>query len=155
VFLGAFLLLHEAVEQPPAESATKLSLNRALSLVQRAVDEGRATLQGLDSAVEVSVSLEQALAGLQDEFTSGGGVQLRVFVQGKTKALKPGVQEQIYRIGREAVVNALRHSKATIIEAQVEYLRKRLRLGCARQRLRHRCAEGTNGGFALGSSGNA
>jgi signal transduction histidine kinase len=37
-------------------------------------------------------------------------------------------REQIYYIGREALVNALRHAEATSIEAEVEYLPRRLRL---------------------------
>ena len=36
---------------------------------------------------------------------------------------KPEVQHKIYLIGREALVNALRHSNATSIEAEVAYLR--------------------------------
>jgi signal transduction histidine kinase len=47
---------------------------------------------------------------------------------GRPKALKPAIQEQIYLIGREALVNAFRHSAATSIEAEVEYLPNRLRV---------------------------
>jgi signal transduction histidine kinase len=42
--------------------------------------------------------------------------------------LKPEIQEQINLIGREALVNALLHSEATCIEAEVEYLPRRLRV---------------------------
>ena len=42
--------------------------------------------------------------------------------------MKPAVQEQVYLIAREALVNALRHSEATSIEADVEYLPGRLRV---------------------------
>jgi signal transduction histidine kinase len=74
------------------------------------------------------MSLEQALSSLQNEYMSDSGVRLRICVLGKTKALKPAIQEQIYHISREAVVNALRHSGAKIIEVDVEYSRKRLRV---------------------------
>ena len=40
----------------------------------------------------------------------------------------PALQEQIYLIGREALVNALVHSEATSIETEVEYLHRRLRV---------------------------
>src|SRR5262249_7896758 len=49
-------------------------------------------------------------------------------VSGHSRAMKPTVQEQIYLIAREALVNALRHSGATSIEAEVEYLPGRLRV---------------------------
>ena len=35
--------------------------------------------------------------------------------------LKPEIQQQIYLIGREAVVNASRHSNASRIEVKVGY----------------------------------
>jgi signal transduction histidine kinase len=41
------------------------------------------------------------------------------------------IQEQLFLIGREAVMNALRHSEATQIEVEVHYLRDRLRV-CVR-----------------------
>jgi signal transduction histidine kinase len=126
-FIGASLLLHEAVEQTPADSPTQPSLARALQLVQQAIDEGRFVLQGLGSATTTSMSLEDALSKLGDECRPES-VQFRILVSGHSKALKPPVQEQIYRIAREALVNALRHSEATSIEAEVEYLPGRLRV---------------------------
>jgi signal transduction histidine kinase len=127
-FLGASLQIHDAVNRMPADSPGKPSLNRALRLMQRAIDEGRETLVGIHSSGVASMSLEQALSGLRDEFAPCGEVQFRIFVKGQPKALNPVVQEQISLIGREALANSLRHSKATSIEAEVEYLRRRVRV---------------------------
>jgi len=127
-FLGASLQIHDAVDRMPADSPGKPSLNRALGLMQRAIDEGRETLEGLHPSGMASMSLEQALSGLREEFTPCGEVRFRIFVKGQTKALNPIVQEQISLIGREALANSLRHSKATSIEAEVEYLPRRVRV---------------------------
>jgi signal transduction histidine kinase len=126
-FLGASLLLHTAVEQMPEDSPSKPSLSRALRLMYRVIDEGRVALQGLRSPRIASTSLEQALSELADEF-GPGDARFRIFVMGQPKALKPTIQEQIYLIGREALVNAVRHSGATTIEAEVEYLPNKLRV---------------------------
>ena len=72
--------------------------------------------------------LEQALCCLSEEFAPGGGVRFRVIVTGQPRLLKPAFQEQIYLIGREALINALRHSEASSIEAEVEYLPRQLRV---------------------------
>jgi signal transduction histidine kinase len=125
-FLGASLQIHHAVEQVPADSPIKPSLSRALRLMQRVIDEGRGALSGLRSSATESMSLEQALSCLRDEFAPGCGVPFRVFVKGESKTLKPAVHEQLYLIGREALFNAVRHSEATSIEAEVEYLPRRL-----------------------------
>jgi signal transduction histidine kinase len=127
-FMGASLLLHAAVEQTPADSPSKPSLTRALRLMRQSIDEGRVVLQGLRSATTTSMSLEHVLSGLWDEFRSDSGLLFRMLVSGRSRALRPAVQDQVYLIAREALVNALRHSEATSIEAEVEYLPGRLRV---------------------------
>lgn len=127
-FLSASLQLHDAVDQVPADSPSKPALTYALGLMRRAVNEGRETLQGLRSSEISSMTLEQALSCLSDELTPCSRARFRIFVKGQPKALKPAVQEQVYLIGREALVNALRHSQATAIEAEVEYLPRRVRV---------------------------
>jgi signal transduction histidine kinase len=126
-FLGASLLLHTTVEEMPEDSPNKTSLSHAVQLMYRVIDEGRAALEGLRSPRMASTSLEQALCTLGDEFKPGEA-RYRVFVTGKPKRLNPTVQEQIYMIGREAIINALRHSNAASIECEVEYLPKRVRV---------------------------
>jgi signal transduction histidine kinase len=125
-FLGASLVLHSTLEQMPMDSPTKPALAHAVRLMQRAIDEGRGVLQGLRSSVVASTSLEQAFSDLMNEFAQAGGVRFRILVTGKPKTLKPAIQQQMYLIGREALVNAMRHSNATRIEAEVEYLPRQL-----------------------------
>jgi len=127
-FLGVNLQLHGAVEQVPADSPSKPSLDRVVVRMQRVINETRDVLRGLRSTAMESMSLEQALSCLKDEFAPRGCVRFRIYVTGQPKALKPAVRDQIYLIGREALINALRHSEATNIEAEVEYLPRRLRI---------------------------
>jgi signal transduction histidine kinase len=76
-------------------------------------------------------NLEQALSNLLAEVRPGRGLRLGIFVQGKSRALSAVIQEQLFLIGREAIMNALRHSEATNIEVEIQYLRNLLRL-CVR-----------------------
>jgi len=126
-FLGASMQLYNAVEQMPSDSPSKPSLSRVLSLIQRVLDEGRLALQGLRSYSVAPETLEQALADLRNELTPGGPL-FRIFVTGKSRVLNPDVQGQIYLMAREALLNALRHSRANSIEVEIEYLHGRLRL---------------------------
>jgi len=75
-----------------------------------------------------SARLEQALSALGNEFVFGNRTRFRVFVSGRPKPLDSCVLEHIYLITREALLNAVRHSKATNIEAEVEYLRNKTRV---------------------------
>lgn len=126
-FLGASMVLHRAVEEMPADSPSKPALNRALLLIRRVIDEGRLALDGLRSSPAPARSLEQALAALVDE-VSAEGPRFRMSVMGRSKALDPAIEKEIYLIVREALVNALRHSAATNIETDLEYLSSALRV---------------------------
>ena len=53
---------------------------------------------------------------------------MRVVILGETRPLATRVQEQIYWIAREALLNALRHSGARLVEAEIEYLPRKLRV---------------------------
>lgn len=127
-FLGVSLQLQAAVGQMPANYPSRAALDRATVRMQHVIDEARHILSGLRSSAIESMSLDQALSCLRDEFAVSDGVRFRVFVTGQPKSLAPAIQEQIYLIGREALINALRHSEATSIEAEVEYRRCWLRI---------------------------
>ena len=127
-FLGASLVVKLTLQEMTEDSPARASLNRAAHLMQRAIEEGRAVLQGLRYAVVASGSLEREFSDLLTELAPASEVQARVLVIGQPTALKPEIQRQIYLIGREALVNALRHSTATSFEVEVAYLRSHLRV---------------------------
>ena len=96
--------------------------------MRQAIDEGRAAIRGVHTASPAPSSLEQAFSNLLSEVTTERGPRLRVVVQGKPWTLNPAIQEQLFLIGREAAMNALRHSQSTKIEVEVQYLRDLLRV---------------------------
>jgi signal transduction histidine kinase len=78
-------------------------------------------------AITWGPNLEHKLAELSEEFASGTG-RFRLFVIGRTAALHPAIQQQISLIVREAELNAFRHSAATSIETEIEYLSNKVRV---------------------------
>jgi signal transduction histidine kinase len=98
-----------------------------LHSIQRVLDEGRIVLEGPRSSGGAPMTLEEALSNVWDEL-SPAGPSFRVAVTGRPKALRPVVEEQLVLIGREALINALRHSNPTKIEAEIEYLPSRLHM---------------------------
>src|SRR5262244_766932 len=103
-------------------------LGRALRLVRMAIEKGRAAMQGIPAASPSPSSLEHAFSSFLKEVTAGRGVRLGIFVQGKPWPLRPAIQVQLFLIGREAVMNALRHSSATNIEIELHYPHSVMRL---------------------------
>ena len=102
-------------------------LGNAPRVIRRVLEEGRSVLQDLGAPEFSPSGIEQELSGFLKQLTTGV-VHCEVSITGHRKELKPAVQEQINLIAREALVNALLHSEATCIEAEVEYLPRRLRV---------------------------
>lgn len=110
------------------DSLSKGSLSPVWNIVHRVIDEVRIVLQGLRSPFVPSTVLERALSDFLSEIVPVAGPRLRIVVTGQPRTLTWVVQEQIYLIGREALANALRHSEATSIEAEIEYSPRRMRV---------------------------
>ncbi|HYA63440.1 MAG TPA: sensor histidine kinase [Candidatus Sulfotelmatobacter sp.] len=126
--LSASMQLHVAVEKLPEDSAARPNLNRSLQLMTQVIEEGRNTLRGLRASTESARDLEAAFSGIPHEFGNHRDIDFRVIVQGQTVPLRAGIRDEIYCIGREALMNALRHSRASHIEVQLEYGVKQLRI---------------------------
>jgi signal transduction histidine kinase len=127
-FLSASMQLCLVDERLPADSPAKPILRRALDLIRKGLNEGRGALLGLRSPALPDGSLEKALCDIRDDFAPGGRTRLCVVILGESRPLVPAVQEQIYWIAREALLNALRHSAASRVEAEIEYLPRKLRV---------------------------
>jgi signal transduction histidine kinase len=125
-FFGASIALHNVVDAMPADSPDKHSMGKALQLVREVLEEGRAVLQGLRAPRFAPASVERELSEFVEDFASG--VRCEISVTGTPRALRADVQEQINLIAREALINALHHSQANCIEAEVEYSPHKLRV---------------------------
>jgi len=127
-FISASMQLHAAIECIPDDSASKPLISRVLGLMRQAIDEGRTAIQGLRSGPRDVPSLEQAFADLQSELASQFTTRFRTFTQGKPRQLKTTVWQEAYWIGREAMLNACRHSGGRNVEAEIGYAHNGLRL---------------------------
>jgi signal transduction histidine kinase/ligand-binding sensor domain-containing protein len=124
-FMSASLQLHVAVDGLPEASPARASLGRVHDLMRRVIDEGRNAVRGLRSSTIGPLALEQAFAGVQQE-VGASAATYRVIVEGRPRELKPMIRDEVYRIAREGLVNAFRHSGATHVELELEYGAKEL-----------------------------
>ncbi|MGB2628508.1 MAG: two-component regulator propeller domain-containing protein [Candidatus Acidiferrum sp.] len=127
-FLSASMQLHVADTHLPLDSEAKPLVERALLLMTRVIDEGRNTVRGLRSTDVSDQNLEQAFSRLQQELAPTSDTGFRVIVEGTPRQLRAVTRDDIYHIGREALANAFRHSRATEIVVEIEYTEKFLRV---------------------------
>ena len=127
-FMGASLQLGAAMKSLPSDSPVKPRLDPILQLMEQGIDEGRSAIQGLRSSDSRTLDLVLALSGVQQELSVEPDVDFRVSVAGRQQALRPPIKDEVYRIGREALVNAFRHSGANRVDIELEYADSDLRL---------------------------
>jgi signal transduction histidine kinase len=128
-FISASMQLHVAANSLPEDSPAKPRIGHILGLIGPVIEEGRNALRGLRSRHRDALDLEQALSRIAEELPNCAGVEFRVIVDGFAQPFHPVVRDEVYRIGREAVINAFRHSGAKNIEVELDYTtRNRLRV---------------------------
>ena len=100
---------------------------RILDMMRQVNDEGRNALRGLRRTNNASQDIALALSSLSQELKGTNDTTFKVVVEGSARPLLPIVRDEVYRIGREAVINAFRHSRAKNITVEMSYLEKQLR----------------------------
>jgi len=89
-------------------------------------------VQGLRSSTVVTNDLSPALSTLAEELAADQAGQnapdFRVIVEGTPRNLVPIVRDEAYRIAGEALRNAFRHAQADLIEVEILYDKRQLRL---------------------------
>jgi signal transduction histidine kinase len=127
-FVSASFHLGAALCVIASDSPYKPRLDRILELMNQGIEEGRKAIQGLRSCDPHRVDLVLALSRVQQELGVHADIEFRVAVAGPHKPLQPLIQQEIYRIGKEALVNAFSHSRAKRVEFELEYAESDLRM---------------------------
>ena len=125
-FVSAYMQLDVANDRLPADSPAKPLVQRVLDLMKQVSEEGRNAIRSLRSSDSAANDLEEVLSRVHEEFTFQTPVAFGVVVEGEPRVLHPVIRDEVYRIAREAIINAFRHANATSIEVEVEYSDRKL-----------------------------
>jgi signal transduction histidine kinase len=120
--------LSVANRQLPSDWPAKPIVSDVLGLMKQVVDEGRNAVRGMRLSTGDSDDLERAFSRIRQELVMQQTTSFRIAVEGEVRPLHPLVRDDVYRIGREALINAFRHSRAATIEVELEYMDRQLRV---------------------------
>ncbi len=125
-----FALQCDALAEEAAASAPALR-SRLASLRQQVeadIREARQSIWNLRSPSLVEHDLPSALRAVGDQAAASGRLRVTVEVAGAVRRAAPEIEEQLLRIGREALSNSLRHAQATHVRVGLEYGTRHIRL---------------------------
>jgi signal transduction histidine kinase len=129
--LGVSMQIYTAEKQVALDSPAKPILSRAVRRVGEVIEESRQVVEDLRSPDFYNNTLEEAMSRAVKELAVGDSAQVRITSNGTPQPLNSLVWHEAYRIGREALNNALRHSAAATIDVEVSYSHSffRMRVG--------------------------
>jgi signal transduction histidine kinase len=127
-FLSASMQLDVAIDQVSEDSPAKSRLKHVQQLMGQVIEEGRNTVRGMRYSGNDSLDLGPAFDRVRQEFAVQKQIDFRVVARGRPRPLHPIIRDEVYSIGREALVNAFRHAGANNIEVEMKYTARRLRI---------------------------
>jgi signal transduction histidine kinase len=89
--------------------------------VARHVREARQSILGLRSPALQDAGLAAALRTTGEQLTAGTALRFVFLPDGVPQPCPDGADEQLLRIGQEAIANAVRHAQATTVTAELRY----------------------------------
>jgi signal transduction histidine kinase len=116
--------VHSAEVSPPVRS----HLGTALKLTRAALAEARDSIWNMRSHVLERCDLAEALGGILRQMTDGTGVTPTMRIEGDRRRLPPVIENNLLRIGQEAITNASKHAKPSRIDVCLTFERRIIRL---------------------------
>ena len=104
-------------------AAAKEQLEHAQSIVRSSLEDARMSIWELRSQTAANEDLAARLLTMAEEVVAraGASVRAQMRVSGTYHPLEAGVEREVLRIGREAVVNAVRHGEAANILLRLRF----------------------------------
>jgi len=118
--------LNDRLAAAPGDIRRHLDLAR--ELVRGSLDEARRTVWDLRAQTLEENGLAGALDRLGRQLADGGGPAFALRVEGEPRTLSASVENNLLRIGQEAITNAVRHSGARQMTLDLIFLAGEVRL---------------------------
>jgi signal transduction histidine kinase len=128
-FAGVTMQLKVAeLALPDEPDVAAETLLRVQQLARESLREARERVWEMRDSRLGGGHLRAALESIARERTAGTGIEVSVQAEGEERQVPAAVEDAAFRIGREAIVNAVRHAGARRVELQLEVGPAALRL---------------------------
>jgi ligand-binding sensor domain-containing protein/signal transduction histidine kinase len=129
-FTGLGLQLEAALARlgPRDSSEAHRHLETARHLLRHSQSETRRSIRDLRSTTLEGVDLATALCRTAEQISAGTLVRIVVHIQGTARPLPDEIEQNLFRIGQEAVTNAIKHAQANQVQVDLRFDADRVEL---------------------------
>ena len=110
----------EQLTTRPAAALTHLEIAR--NLVRGSLMEARRSIWGLKPQILETNSLSAAIREIGQQLVLGSGIAFQLTVTGEELRLSADSEVDILRIGQEAITNAVKHAKPSMISVELTFV---------------------------------
>jgi signal transduction histidine kinase/ligand-binding sensor domain-containing protein len=115
------LVFQAAMTHMPSEDPIRETMGRALGQADNVLVEARNSIRNLRADDATLQSLSEALTEVANQLQQGKAVEFNIGCIGEIRLLNPALREDLFRIGKEALINAHQHSGASKIDVNIDY----------------------------------
>ena len=127
-FAGIGFQLQAIRDEIDDRSAIRRELDLASSLVRRSHEEAKRSIAALRPELLESVGLLRALEQGAKNMTAGGGIRVTALTSGEAHSIPVRTSDTLFRIGQEALANAVRHANPSALQICLSYGESSLQL---------------------------
>jgi len=127
-FAGIGFQLQAIRDEINDKTAMDRELDLAATLVRRSHEEAKRSIAALRPELLESVGLLQALDQSAKTMVAGGTIRVKAFSSGEAHSIPVRISDTLFRIGQEALANAVRHANPSALSISVIYGEKTLEL---------------------------
>ncbi len=106
---------------PPDNPHLQAQLDLACDMVRHSHQEARRSIASLRPETLEGITLEHALKDAARRMIQGGPAAIHCATAGSAASMPLRIKDTLFRIGQEAIANALRHSDAKCIDIAIQY----------------------------------
>jgi len=115
------LVFQSAMTHMSSEDPNRETMGQALGQADKVLLEARNAIRDLRTDEDASQDLGEALREVANRCPHDEPIDFQFSSVGEMKLLKPGLREELYRIGQAGLINAYQHSRASRINVEINY----------------------------------
>ena len=127
-FHGLMLRFQVVNQLIPQNEKARQIMEDAMNRADLLMSESRERIRDLRHHTGAVAALPEALSAVGEERGTGDSIGFRLVVEGAQRELNPLIRDEMYLIGREAIVNSLTHSEGSVVEVEINFGQAEVRL---------------------------